>query len=170
MLAVPKWHVDITLRQAVELSEKGRNCQYCHLESDAKGLEANTVLLISGGRDSYVTPEIADRLHNIVGRKAEMWIAPGAKHNMSRAIQREEYDRRVMAHVRKCLSPVTARSSTSSNDVIALTNARMAESFETNSTSCTRTADERATVLTDTIVVNTVVVLTPASEIMSQNI
>lgn len=135
---LPKWHVDITLRQAVELSEKGRNCRYCHLETDAKALESETVLLISGGRDSYVTPEIADRLHSIVGRQAELWIAPGAKHNMSRAVQKDEYDRRVIAHVRKCLHPAEVQSSTVSSAAMPFKNAGMADTLVTDSTArCT---------------------------------
>ena len=104
---LPQWHVDITLKQAVELSESGRHCKYCHLEEDAKGLESVTVLLISGARDSYVTPVIARRLHEIVGLQADLWIAPGAKHNMSRTVQPEEYDRRIVAHVAKCLGTIS---------------------------------------------------------------
>ena len=100
---LPKWHVEATLRQAVTLSERSRNCRYAHLEKDVSGLDASTVLLISGGRDSYVTPEIAAHLHKIVGSGAELWIAAGAKHNMSRSVQPEEYDRRVSAHVDRCL-------------------------------------------------------------------
>jgi pimeloyl-ACP methyl ester carboxylesterase len=103
---LPKWHVDVTLKQAVELSESGRNCRYVHLEAEAKGLEAANVLLISGARDSYVTPHIAGRLLEIVGTQAELWIVPGAKHNMSRVIQTEEYDRRIVAHALKCLAAV----------------------------------------------------------------
>ena len=60
---LPKWHVDMTLKQAVQLSESGRNCRYVHLESEVGGLEASSVLLISGARDSYVTPVIAGKLH-----------------------------------------------------------------------------------------------------------
>jgi len=101
---LPKWHVNMTLRQAVRLSEKGRQCRYCHLEHDVNGLESGSVLLISGGRDSYVTPEIAQRLRGVIGLKAELWIVPGAKHNMSRAMMTEEYDRRILAHAKKWLA------------------------------------------------------------------
>ena len=37
-----------------------------------------------------------------------LWLAPGAKHNMSRAVQTEEYDRRVVAHLAKCLGQTVA--------------------------------------------------------------
>ena len=86
---LPEWHVDLTLWQAIQLSEKRRNCKYVHLELERETLESRSVLLISGGRDSYVTPEIAARLQSIIGRHCQLWIAPGAKHNMSRSCLRE---------------------------------------------------------------------------------
>lgn len=105
---LPNWHIRITLKQAVQLSEAGRKCRYAHLEDEVKGLESANVLLISGARDSYVTPVIAGKLHEVVGKQAELWLAPGAKHNMSRAVQTEEYDRRIVAHFERCLNqPVT---------------------------------------------------------------
>jgi pimeloyl-ACP methyl ester carboxylesterase len=105
---LPNWHIRITLKQAVQLSESGRKCRYAHLEDEVKGLESANVLLISGARDSYVTPVIAGKLHEVVGKQAELWLAPGAKHNMSRAVQTEEYDRRIVAHFERCLNqPVT---------------------------------------------------------------
>ena len=102
---LPNWHIKITLKQAVHLSEAGRKCQYAHLEDEVEGLESANLLLISGARDSYVTPVIAGKLHDVVGKEAELWLAPGAKHNMSRAVQTEEYDRRIVAHFQRCLNP-----------------------------------------------------------------
>jgi uncharacterized protein len=102
---LPNWHVRFTLKQAVHLSETGRKCQYAHLEDEVKGLESANVLLISGARDSYVTPAIAGKLHEVIGQQAELWLVPGAKHNMSRAVQTEEYDRRIVAHLSRCLNP-----------------------------------------------------------------
>jgi hypothetical protein len=104
---LPAWHVNLTLRKAVQLSEASRHCRYAHLETEVQGLESSHVLLVSGARDSYVTPEIAARLHEIVGLEADLWIAAGAKHNMSRAVQTEEYDRRVCDHVVRCLAEST---------------------------------------------------------------
>lgn len=100
---LPDWHVNLTLRQAMLLSEKRRNCRYVHLELERDTLDSNSVLLISGGRDSYVTPEIAERLQSIIGRQCQLWIVPAAKHNMSRSVSTEEYDRRVLNHFAACL-------------------------------------------------------------------
>lgn len=100
---LPDWHISITLKQAVQLSEAGRNCRYVHLEPEIHGLESANVLLISGERDSYVTPVIAGKLHHVIGKSAELWLVRGAKHNMSRAVQTEEYDRRIVSHAKRCL-------------------------------------------------------------------
>ncbi len=123
---LPAWHVEITLKQAVRLSETRRNCTYVHLENEVSGLEPASVLLISGSRDSYVTPGIAARLQEVVGASAALWIVDGAKHNMSRAVRTEEYDQRVLAHAQNCLAndpdsrprePKTARRMSSVREV-----------------------------------------------------
>ena len=100
---LPTWHVDLTLRNGIKLSEQRRRCRYVHLERERDSLNSLTALLISGDRDSYVTPEFARRLQSIVGRQCQLWIAPGAKHNMSYSTCAEEYDRRVLAHFINCL-------------------------------------------------------------------
>ena len=118
---LPAWHVDMTLKNGIRLSEQRRKCQYVHLERERDSLDSRTVLLISGGRDSYVTPEIARRLQDIVGQDCQLWIAPGAKHNMSRSICAEEYDRRIVSHCEQCLGFMSnfAPGTTESKSVIA---------------------------------------------------
>lgn len=100
---LPTWHIELTLRDAMRMSERSRRCKYAHLERERDRMNSDSVLLISGQRDSYVTPEIARRLQGIVGGRCELWIAPGAKHNMSRSVCTEEYDRRVLEHAATCL-------------------------------------------------------------------
>jgi pimeloyl-ACP methyl ester carboxylesterase len=100
---LPDWHVDLTLRHAMQLSEKRRNCTYVHLERERHALDSSSVFLISGGRDSYVTPEIAARLRSTIGKSCQLWIVPAAKHNMSRSVCTTEYDRRVLNHFEACL-------------------------------------------------------------------
>jgi len=100
---LPTWHIELTLREAMQLSEKSRGCRYVHLERERDRLKSGSVLLISGERDSYVTPEIATRLQEIIGNQCQLWIAPGAKHNMSRSACPEDYDRLVLKHAADCL-------------------------------------------------------------------
>ncbi len=97
---LPQWHVRITLRQGVQLSETRRNCRYVHLEDEVSGLTNTPVLLISGLRDSYVIPDIAQQLCQLIGKTAVLWTVAGAKHNMSRLTATDEYDRRIVQHFR----------------------------------------------------------------------
>ncbi|MCA9061917.1 MAG: hypothetical protein KDA96_02630, partial [Planctomycetaceae bacterium] len=57
------------------------------------------VLLISGTRDSYVTPHVSQQLQETLGPTTRLWLAQQAKHNMARVTQPDEYDLRVLQHV-----------------------------------------------------------------------
>lgn len=95
---LPEYHVRHALRDAMHCSERRRNCRYVHLENEVSGLADVPVLIISGTRDSYVKPEIAQHLQRICGPQSELWLVDEAKHNMARTVCRDEYDRRVAAH------------------------------------------------------------------------
>ena len=102
---VPGWHVERTLRQAIAHSERRRGYHFVHLEDEAAGLEPDCVLLISGSSDTYVSQDVAGRLHSLVGKAAQHWIAEGARHNMARSVHQAEYDRRIRQHAADCLQP-----------------------------------------------------------------
>lgn len=96
--ALPAWHIRLALRQGLAISERRRSCRYIHIDDEASGLSQTPVLLISGLRDSYVTSKVASDLQSVIGKTAELWQVPQAKHNMARATATEEYDRRIVAH------------------------------------------------------------------------
>lgn len=100
---LPSWHISLALRQGLLLSQKRRKCRYLHLDDEVKGLSQTSVLLISGKRDSYVTPTIARELQSLIGSNSELWLVDHAKHNMARAVAQEEYDRRVVNHMCRSL-------------------------------------------------------------------
>jgi pimeloyl-ACP methyl ester carboxylesterase len=102
---VPNWHVERTLRQAMAYNESRRGCRFVHLEDEVSGLEAESVLLISGSADTYVSQDVARRLHRLVGSGSQHWVAAGARHNMARSVHQSEYDRRVLQHAAVCLQP-----------------------------------------------------------------
>lgn len=95
---LPRWHIDITLHQALRLSELSRSCTYVHLEQESVHLDDTSVKLISGKRDSYVSPKVATALAEMFGGKEILWIVNGAKHNMSRSIAQADYDNYVVKH------------------------------------------------------------------------
>jgi alpha-beta hydrolase superfamily lysophospholipase len=101
---LPEWHVARTLQRAISVSEARRNCRYVHLEDEVSGLESGSVLLISGGSDSYVSRNIARRIQALAGPATRLWIAAGARHNMARTVNPAEYDRLVLEHAAGCLA------------------------------------------------------------------
>jgi|LauGreDrversion4_2_1035121.scaffolds.fasta_scaffold20655_6 pimeloyl-ACP methyl ester carboxylesterase len=102
---VPNWHVERTLRQAMAYNERRKGCRFVHLEDEVSGLESESVLLISGTADTYVSGDVAARLHRLVGAGAKHWIVAGARHNMARSVHQGEYDRRICEHAAVCLQP-----------------------------------------------------------------
>lgn len=96
---IPEWHVELSLAGGRLYSEFRRRVRYLHLERFLPGLKQRPVLLISGQRDSYVTPEIAESLQKSVGGNCELWMVPGARHNRSREVNDEAYDSRIVEFI-----------------------------------------------------------------------
>lgn len=116
---LPEWHIARTLRRAIAVSESRRGCRYVHLEDEVSGLESDSVLLISGGADTYVSRSVARRIQALAGPGSHLWIAPRAKHNMARSVHCSEYDRRVVAHAAACLQSETGERSAAVSGEIA---------------------------------------------------
>jgi len=112
---LPQWHIDRTLRRAMRLSESQRLCRYVHLENEVQHLDDTKVRLISGKRDSYVSPTVAGSLAELFGGPELLWLVPRAKHNMARASATEDYDRYVVQH----FSQITDDSKSSNEAVTA---------------------------------------------------
>ena len=93
---LPEWHIAGTMRLARRVSGLRHGVRYTILERWLPRLAGRAALLITGGRDSYVAPEIAERLRRRIGLSCRpVWIVPGAKHNQARPTSPDEYDRRV---------------------------------------------------------------------------
>ncbi|MFH5803398.1 alpha/beta hydrolase [Alienimonas sp. DA493] len=103
MLAVPTWVAPLIptwhLRQSMWLMRKSadrkKGVEHLALQRDLPKLRERSVWLVSGARDSYVTPEQSRRLARAVD--APVWLVPKAKHNQSRDIDPAEYDARLIA-------------------------------------------------------------------------
>ena len=49
--------------------------------------------MISGLRDTYVCPEIAEQMRQQIGDDCRpVWMVPKAKHNMARLVEGDTYD------------------------------------------------------------------------------
>ncbi len=94
---LPIWHVRSTLVLARWVSERRRHCRYVLLENWLGGLAGKQVLMILGGRDNYVLPEISETLfERFPQATSRRWLVKTAKHNMARDVDPEEFDRRLV--------------------------------------------------------------------------
>lgn len=94
---VPDWHLAGTLRLARRCNGWRRGVDYTILERWLPKLATRPVQLISGARDSYVTPRIAQRLREGISPDCNpVWIVPGAKHNQARWTAPEEFEQRLV--------------------------------------------------------------------------
>ena len=94
---IPAWHVELSLTGGRLYSQFKRKCRYAHIERFVRKLRKRQVLLISGERDNYVRPEIANALHQCLGEETtELWMVPKARHNGARQADKEGYDRRLV--------------------------------------------------------------------------
>lgn len=94
MRFVPEWHTRLTLWMVRTISQMRRRCRYTNLERGLPQLSDRSLLMISGGRDTYVLPEVTHALCSSARHNAETacWFVPAAKHNMARQIDPVEYD------------------------------------------------------------------------------
>lgn len=94
---VPEWHIRMTLNLVRIASQWRKRCRYVNLERWLPQLRHKPVLLISGGRDNYVLPEITRELcHKMAHSLDDIWTVPGAKHNMARQMAPQSYDQRLV--------------------------------------------------------------------------
>ena len=91
---LPSWHIDLDLKETLCLSQKNLNCTYIHLEQEVHSLEQRKlpIQLVSGSRDSYVTPAVTERIAESLNGMASINIFEKAKHNKSRDRHPAAYD------------------------------------------------------------------------------
>jgi pimeloyl-ACP methyl ester carboxylesterase len=99
---LPHWHNKIVVEQALHRSSARRGRVYRHLEDEVQNL-TQPILLISGSRDSYVTPDTTHQLASLVSAEDNTWIVNKAKHNRCRSNAPAEYDERLVRHFRDTL-------------------------------------------------------------------
>ncbi len=93
---VPHWYFVILGRISIARTEKIRKCRFVHMEKAIPKLAPRPWLMIHGGGDTYIKPEMAQALFDRAGQPKEAWFVEGAKHNLAIQIAREEYQRRIL--------------------------------------------------------------------------
>ena len=79
------------------VAQRKLGCRLPDVERAASRLSPRPWLMIHGGKDAYIGPEIARLLFAEAREPKEMWIVPGAKHNRCRETQPEAYAERLAA-------------------------------------------------------------------------
>ncbi len=94
---IPWWHSLLTLAMVRWWSQKRRGVTLTHVERWLPRLASRDVLLVSGGSDNYVVPQVTHTLQSLIGGDSpEPCIVPRAKHNRARSVQTIEYDQRLV--------------------------------------------------------------------------
>lgn len=73
-----------------------RACVFLHVEDAMKRLGRRPLLMIHGGDDSYIKPEMARSLWERARDPKELWIVAGAKHNQALQVANGEYTTRIV--------------------------------------------------------------------------
>lgn len=101
---IPNWYLRHAARIAIKQIEKLRDCHYPDMELSMPKLAPRPLLMIHGGGDNYIKPDMAKSLFALALEPKELWIVDKAKHNQSIHLAADEYKRRVLAFFDKHLA------------------------------------------------------------------
>jgi uncharacterized protein len=76
------------------------SCRFPSVERAAARLSPRPLLMIHGGKDAYIGPDIARALFDLAGDPKELWVVAGAKHNRCRELDPSTYAERIEAFFR----------------------------------------------------------------------
>lgn len=94
---LPTWYYSHLARRAIRRVERSRGVRYHHLEAALPKLAPRPLLMIHGGGDKYIRPEMARALFAQAGLPKDFWLVERAKHNQSFHTAHDEYTQRVRA-------------------------------------------------------------------------
>jgi pimeloyl-ACP methyl ester carboxylesterase len=94
---LPSWYYGVAARTGLRRIRRERGCRFPHLEHVIHKLAPRPLLMIHGGADTYIKPEMAQALFDLARPPKELWYVEGAKHNQALQLATDEYQRRVLA-------------------------------------------------------------------------
>jgi pimeloyl-ACP methyl ester carboxylesterase len=109
---LPDWYYGLLARAGLRRIRRERGCRFPDLEPALKRLAPRPILMIHGGADTYIKPEMGLALYARVRPPKEFWLVDGAKHNQAIQTAGDEYRRRVLdfflIHLQEPGEPVPA--------------------------------------------------------------
>jgi uncharacterized protein len=96
-LLIPDWFYGLLGSAAIGRVEKERSVTFVGVERAVRRLR-RPLLMIHGGGDTYITPEMAESVFKDARkvRAKELWVVPKAKHNQAITTAGDEYHARVV--------------------------------------------------------------------------
>ena len=94
---LPRFVYSLIAYDALRVISRERRCRFPRLERAVRQLGGRPLLMIHGGGDTYIKPEMAQTLFDRARQPKELWLVKGAKHNQAFHLANGEYQRRVLA-------------------------------------------------------------------------
>ena len=107
---IPHWYYVWFARTAIHNVARDRQVRYPELETTLHRLAPRPWLMIHGGADNYIKPDMARELFDYAGQPKELWLVDKAKHNQAMQTANGEYKRRVLEFFDKNLGSAGAPS------------------------------------------------------------
>ncbi len=101
---IPSWYYGLIGLSGLRRVGRMRRCRFPHLERALRRLGSRPLLMIHGGADTYIKPEMARALFGYAVWPKELWVVEGAKHNQALHAAGDEYRRRVLEFFDKHLA------------------------------------------------------------------
>jgi pimeloyl-ACP methyl ester carboxylesterase len=93
---IPKWYYRWIGHIALRTVERERRCHFPALEEAMAGIAPRPLLMIHGGQDTYIKPDMARALFEQAGQPCDFWLVENAKHNQAMHVAGAEYHQRVL--------------------------------------------------------------------------
>jgi len=97
---LPSWFYGVLADAGLRRIRRETGWELPHLERVLARLAPRPLLMIHGGSDAYIWPEMAQSLFARARKPKELWLVEGAKHNQALHTAGEEYRRRVLTFFR----------------------------------------------------------------------
>jgi alpha-beta hydrolase superfamily lysophospholipase len=101
---LPDWYFRWIAHVGLRRVEQERRCSFPHLEDAMGRFSPRPLLMIHGGADNYIKPEMARELFERAAQPKDFWLVERAKHNQSLRIAGDEYQQRLVEFFTKHLA------------------------------------------------------------------
>ncbi len=92
---LPTWFYTIVARITLRHMGRKRGCEFPSMEKAVARIAPRPLLMVHGGSDTYIKPDIARELFALAREPKEFWLVEGAKHNQAIQVAGATYQRRI---------------------------------------------------------------------------